>query len=153
MHEALVYKVDEAINRHDVGGLVENYAPYAVMTGGYLREPIRGRESLSHQWAAIFRAFPDLCSKVQRTFESGDSILVEYAWTGTNTGPLEAPWGIIPPTGKKVSMEGVCLLRLNPEGFIVEDKGFFDSLSLIGQLGLLSQVSELAKVTPMVRAA
>lgn len=153
MHEAFVYKLNEALNRHDVGAIVESYAPYAVMQYGDSQEPIRGLESIGHRWAAMLRAFPDITSKVLRVFESGDSVVTEYSWTGTNTGVLEVPWGIIAATGKKVTMEGVCCIRRNAEGKIVEDKVYFDSLSLFSQLGLLTQVPELARVTPMARAA
>lgn len=151
MHEAFVYKFNDAINRHDVGGLVDTYAPYAVVSGDY-REPIHGREAIGHLWAAMFRAFPDISAKVLRTFESGDWVVTEYTWTGTNTGSLEVPWGTVAPTGKRITMDGVCISRRNSDGLIVEDKGYFNALYLFSQLGLLAQVSEYAKV-PLAKAA
>ncbi|MBI2919012.1 MAG: ester cyclase [Chloroflexi bacterium] len=153
MHESFVYKFNEVLNRHDVGAIADCYAPYAVMFSGDYREPARGREAIVYNWAAMFRAFPDINAKLLRTYESGDWVVAEYSWTGTNTGFLEAPWGTVSPTGKRVTMEGVCVCRRNSEGLIVEEKGYFDSLSLFSQLGLLHQVPELAKVTPLARAA
>jgi len=152
VHEAFVYEFNEALNRHDVGALIDYYAPYAVMFSGDYREPVRGRESIGHWWAAIFRAFPDLNIKLLRSYESGDWVVSEYSWTGTNTGLLEVPWGTVAPTGKRVTMDGVCVCRRSAEGLIVEDKGYFDTLSLFSQLGLLSYVAEYAKA-PMAKAA
>ena len=44
---------------------------------------------------------PDAAAMIERTYEAGDTVIVEGRFTGTNTGPLEGPEGEMPPSGPK----------------------------------------------------
>ncbi len=62
----------------------------------------------------------------------GDKVVSRGSWTGTHTGPL----GNIPPTGKKVMVSGIDIIRV-ANGKIVEHWEATDSLGLLPQLGLI----------------
>ena len=51
-------------------------------------------------------AFPDMVGQCNNRFESGNTMVEECSWTGTNTGEMTAPDGSkIPPTGKSVNIK------------------------------------------------
>ena len=56
---------------------------------------------------------------------------------GTFSQPMSIGNGkTIPPTGKKVSLDGVTLVRMS-NGKIAEERDFFDNLDFMTQLGLM----------------
>jgi predicted ester cyclase len=67
---------------------------------------------------------------------SGEHFLGEGIFGGTHTGPLETPQGDIPATGRKVKVKFAFILDVTPEGLIAEDRSYFDSASMMSQLGL-----------------
>ncbi len=54
------------------------------------------------------------------------------SWTGTQTGPF----GGLPPTGKKVKVSGIDIIRIE-NGKIVEHWEATDNLGLLEQLGVI----------------
>jgi hypothetical protein len=69
-------------------------------------------------------------------FGQGDIICSVHRSTGTNTGDWKMPDGsMIPPTGKSIEIEMVSVAKLQ-DGQLVEEKLYFDNLSIMKQLGL-----------------
>jgi len=66
------------------------------------------------------------------------AVRVIYTWTGTGThdGPLATAKGIIPPTGKKGSIDGVLIATIK-EGKIVREETYWNVPDLLAQLGLM----------------
>jgi steroid delta-isomerase-like uncharacterized protein len=79
---------------------------------------------------------PDAKAIVERTFESGDTVIVEGRFTGTNTGPLEGPDGELPASGRTVDLPFADFSRLS-DGKIVEYRTYYDQVGLLTQLGLM----------------
>ena len=72
-----------------------------------------------------------------RSSETGDTYLGEITFRGTNTGDLKMPDGTsIPATGKPVAVHGVEFARVR-DGKLVEHNMYWDSLTMMRQLGLL----------------
>ena len=68
--------------------------------------------------------------------ESGNTMVEECSWTGTNTGEMTAPDGSkIPPTGKSVNIKN-CFIYEFENGKIKSMKNYLDMMSMMGQLGL-----------------
>ena len=82
------------------------------------------------------RAFPDGRIHADRYVESGDLVVVEGRFTGTNTGPLESPAGTLPPTGRPMVLPFADVFRV-ADGRITEHRIYYDTASMLGQLGLL----------------
>jgi steroid delta-isomerase-like uncharacterized protein len=104
----------------------------AVPTG----DRFRGREGYlqyARGWAA---AFPDLRIEILRLREGGEHCVVEYVMRGTNTGPFITSVGFVPPTWAGVEMR-VCDVIEIREGSIVRLDSYFDSATLLRQMGLL----------------
>jgi ketosteroid isomerase-like protein len=82
------------------------------------------------------RAFPDGRIHGDHYVESGDVVVVEGRFTGTNTGPLETPAGQIPATGQSLVLPFADLFRV-ADGKIVEHRIYFDTMGMLAQLGVL----------------
>ena len=82
-------------------------------------------------------AFPDLHIDVTRTIAQGDYVVVHWTTTGTHTGPMRTPSGnTVPPTGKKGTVFGSSTVEIK-NGKIARVWAFWDTASLLTQLGLL----------------
>jgi steroid delta-isomerase-like uncharacterized protein len=77
---------------------------------------------------------PDARAIVERTFEAGDTVIVEGRFTGTNTGPRPGPGGKLPPSGRPVDLPFADFSRLD-RGRIVEYRTYYDQVALLTQLG------------------
>lgn len=84
---------------------------------------------------AFHTAFPDGQIKADSQIESGDTIVVEGHFTGTNTGPLRSPAGELPPTGRRLDMRFSDIFQTK-DGRVVSHRIYFDQLEMLTQLGL-----------------
>ncbi|MBI5646502.1 MAG: ester cyclase [Ignavibacteriae bacterium] len=75
-------------------------------------------------------AFPDLRFTIHDLFADGDHVIARWTYAATNTGKFIGR----PPTGRKVSDEGISIFRVK-DGKIVEMWISQDSLGLLQQLG------------------
>jgi predicted ester cyclase len=70
-------------------------------------------------------------------FASGDTLAMEWTYTGTQTGALAGPGGTIPPSGRHVTIKGAEFITVNAQGLIVDERGYFDLVSFLTQLGVM----------------
>ncbi len=118
------------------------YAQDCVAYDPFYPEPLRGRAAIEKDAADTFRAFPDVRFEVINIFEKGDRAVGEMRMTGTNNGPLATPTGEVPATGKRVEMRGALVGRINAENLIVEERRYYDTGTMMQQLGLAPQAAE-----------
>jgi predicted ester cyclase len=86
------------------------------------------------QFIATFRtAFPDVQFTIEDMIAEGDKAVGRVTFRGTHTGEL----GGIQPTGKKVIVEGIDIIRF-ANGKAVENWYSGDMLGLMQQLGVIS---------------
>lgn len=79
----------------------------------------------------MFRdAFPDLEVTIDELVVEGDRVAVATTMRGTHRGELMN----LPPTGKRVSVTGIDMVRIE-DGKIVEHRGLTDTVGLMRQLG------------------
>lgn len=84
---------------------------------------------------AFQTAAPDNRLKALRTFEAGDTIIVEGVYSGTHTGPLAGPGGTIPATGRAFSFP-FCDVLTARDGKFVSHHIYWDNVTFLAQLGL-----------------
>jgi steroid delta-isomerase-like uncharacterized protein len=82
-------------------------------------------------------AYPDMKTNIEDIFASGDKVTVRYTMSGTNSGPFMG----MPATNKKISIEGIDILRLE-DGKAKEHWGQFDAMGMMTQLGLMKPPAE-----------
>jgi steroid delta-isomerase-like uncharacterized protein len=79
-------------------------------------------------------AFADLHFDLRRLIVQGDTVVAQWQASGTHTGPLLASIGNIPPTQKRVEIDGVSIFELQ-DGRVERSCIHWDVLSLLRQLG------------------
>jgi steroid delta-isomerase-like uncharacterized protein len=118
----------ELFDRKDVAGLMQFYTDQSVNAQPHLPQPMRGRQAIQEHFDNIASTFPDLRMVTSSVVTNDDSVAMEWTFSGTHA-----------PTGKRVSLAGVEFCKLNPQGLIIDQRGYFDVYSFMNQLGLIPQ--------------
>ena len=140
--EDLAKKWTDAFNKHDARAVAAHYAQDGVAYDPFYPEPLKGRAAIEKDAADFFRAFPDIHFEVINLFDKGDRAAGEVKMTGTNSGPLATPMGEVPATGKRIDLRGALVGRINAENLIVEERRYYDTGTMMKQLGLAPEVAE-----------
>jgi steroid delta-isomerase-like uncharacterized protein len=96
---------------------------------------VEGPEQIVELFKGWKQAFPDAAGTVTSAFASGDTAVLEVTWKGTHTGPLTTAEGTIPASGKRQETPAAIFLAFEGEK-IKESRHYFDSLTLLKQLGV-----------------
>ena len=93
---------------------------------------IVGIDSARAYYANYLTGFSHITFTIKDVFGQGNKLVKHWNFSGTHTGIFFG----IPATGKKVSIDGVTLVRMS-NGKIAEERDFFDNLDFMTQLGLM----------------
>jgi steroid delta-isomerase-like uncharacterized protein len=128
--------VDEVINQGHLEAanelVEENFVELDPLPGQR-----QGREGLKDVIGMMRTAFPDLHWVVEETISSGDKVVSRFKWSGTQRGDFLG----IPATGRKVTVPGVVIDRLN-SGKMADSRILMDTFGLMQQLGVISAPSK-----------
>ena len=126
----------EAINSGDLDAAVATFdQDCETWTPG---GPMQGRDAFRAMVEGFRTAAPDNKLTALRTFEAGDTIIVEGVYSGTHTGPLASPAGVIPATGRSFSFPYADILQAR-DGKFVSHRVYWDNAGFLGQLGLMPE--------------
>jgi len=103
-------------------------------------DPARGPQAISKYVAQVRTAFPDFKFEIKQTIVDADDIASHWTCTGTHKGDFLG----IPPTGKRVEINGVALAHVQ-EGKIVREHVYFDRLDMLQQLGVAPAAQTAAR--------
>lgn len=103
---------------------VADYRPIAPLQTGH--DGIRGM--VERAW----QTFPDYHEELHELVAEGDLVTAWFTISGTQDGP----WGMIPPTGRRVAFDEILLLRI-ADGRVVWQRGIPDNVAALRQLGIL----------------
>lgn len=123
--------------QHDARAAVQLYAEDATLVDNSTGKKLQGRKAIEEWYSVWLRAFPDVTLEFYNVLGSGDRMAAEWISRGTHTGALKTQEGEIPATGKRVELRGCFIARLTHEGLYAEDSTYFDSASMLQQLGLM----------------
>ena len=125
----------ETFNAHDIDGFASVLADDVVVEapGGLRGE---GKVACTRFYGGWFDAFPDAHVDVHGLHIVGDVAVEEGTFTGTHNGVLHGPSGDIPPTGRRVRIGYIQVLRFR-DGKHASFNLMFDRLSMLEQLGLI----------------
>lgn len=130
-----------AMDAKDKEKLARCYAVDAVIQTPDQGE-VAGREAIATYFFHFWEAMPDVRYEQLATHQAGNVAIVEGFVAGTNTGPLSLPTGgTLPPTGRRVRVRSCDVARVEA-GLISTHHAYFDQLELLGQLGLLPELSK-----------
>ncbi len=134
----LARSIHEAFNDRDFDAIAEATAPDGVITivgSGDTFEGVEGARKFIGMWAD---GFPDGRVTVDRVIAAGDEVVVEYTGTGTHTGTFSTSMGDIPATGRSVTLTFCDVLEFR-DGKVHRQRTYFDSGSMMAQLGLMAE--------------
>ncbi|MGH2824037.1 MAG: ester cyclase, partial [Thermoleophilaceae bacterium] len=133
MSEDLIQAAREEIDAFNAGdwdrlaaGVTEDTVHEEPATG----RRVQGMDALIELNQAWKAAFPDARGTVTEELACGDRVVLRITWEGTQSGALELPGGgQIPPTGKRVTVYGCQIFRIE-DGRIAESVHYFDMLGM-----------------------
>lgn len=136
-HETTMRRLYELINAADVDGFSEVMADDFVEheeTPGL--EPTR--EGVQEFFRTYLAAFPDLRFTVEDMISDGNKVVSRVKATGTHEGEFMG----MPPTGKRIDVQLIDIVRFGDDGLAHEHWGVFDALTMMQQLGAVPDGSE-----------
>jgi steroid delta-isomerase-like uncharacterized protein len=121
-----------AWNAHDADRVAAVFAVNAVLREAGSGVEHDGRAAIRERAALLLTAFPDFRLEKVVLLVDGRRHADRWIMTGTHDGELFG----IPPTGKKIQLEGSTFTTLGDDGLVIEDVQYTDNASLAVQLGL-----------------
>jgi steroid delta-isomerase-like uncharacterized protein len=121
---------EEVFNAGNLALIDELFAPNFVDHDP--SNPLPGLEGV-RQLVSMYRgAFPDLHLTIEDEITEGDKVVTRFTARGTHKGPLMG----IPPTGKRVTITAIDILRFE-NSRIAEHWGNQDLLGMMRQIGVI----------------
>ncbi|MGB7874030.1 MAG: ester cyclase [Anaerolineales bacterium] len=126
--------IEQVLNeqRHD---LVEEFLTENIELHGSGIPP--GLEVVKQWFSTYATAFPDGRTIIEDVVAEDDRVVARTTFNGTHQAEIEG----IPATGKKVSMPGITIFRLD-NGKIAEGWLVSDNLGMMQQLGVIPRPQE-----------
>lgn len=122
-------------DRKDPAALLDLYAADAKITrpgGGMM-----SRDGLPGFFTTFVQALPDFTHHLSAIIEEADTAAYEAVVTGTFTGSLLTPGGLVPPTGRGLRLPEAGFVTVNRDGMIISDVSYLDQVDMLTQLGLM----------------
>lgn len=91
------------------------------------------REGVMEFFRMYLAAFPDLRFDAEDILSSGDKVITRARATGTHEGEFMG----MPPTGKRVDVQLIDIVRFGDDGLAHEHWGVLDALAMMQQLGVV----------------
>ena len=126
----------EAYNTGDWDRWRELHAPDVVYDEVATGRRLTGHDEVLDALRSWRGAFPDGGGEVAGTAVQGDTVVLEITWTGTQTGEMITPAGTIPPSGRHQTTRACMVIEFSGDT-IVANRHYFDTMSLLQQLGAL----------------
>jgi steroid delta-isomerase-like uncharacterized protein len=135
----VVGQIVNAIRQEDAEAFGRLFADNAVMHHPLAPVPLRGRSAIRDGEQALFDAFSDVDIKVKSKLNEGQHYAVEVFLSATNTGSIDLGNGrVVPPTGNRIEVPSAWFFDLGADGLVVAERDYFDTATLMSQLGLES---------------
>jgi len=131
-------------NERDFDRALEMMHPDGELVVAGTGEVFKGHEDLRRYNTNWAEGFPDGEITIDNLIDAGDRIVVEYTGRGTHTGTLPTSMGPIPPTGKQLTLT-LCDVLEFQDGKVKKQRTYFDTGSMMAQLGLLPQEAAASK--------
>ena len=125
--------IEKVFSQHDVGYLKDTLSEDFVDLSPVAGMPSDKAGAIAW-FEQMFQNMPDMHGEVIQTVASGDKVAIRGRYTGTDEG------GFMPgmePTYKTVTMESIDIVQIGDDGKHLSHFGIQDTMSVMGQLGLL----------------
>lgn len=129
--EQLVRQHMESENVHDFDTTLATFVHprYEIIPTGDVYD---GHAEVSRYFEETRRAFPDQRNELIAMHHGENAVIVEFWLRGTHLGPLRG----LPPTGRAFECRTLAIFEFAPDGKIVCERVYFDSATILRQLGV-----------------
>ena len=135
-NEGLIRKMINVLNEHNVGKVLPFLADDVVVMNVPVNKTHHGHAGFGEFLNNWKNAFPDYKIELTNLICTADKCAVEFTARATHTGALTGPMGTIPATNKRVELKFAESYDM-VNGKIAKNRSYWDSGSLMSQLGLL----------------
>ena len=133
--EARIREYNDAWNDHDLDAIMAMHAPDMVFENHTAHERAEG-EAVRDHIGAIFETWPDIRFEGRRTDCRDGLVVQEWTATATHTSTLRRGDIEAPPSGRKISWDGLDVIPFE-DGLVKRKDVYSDSVGILGQLGLV----------------
>ena len=135
---ATVRNAYQIAERKDLEAWIDAFTPDGVFTDNSVGISYRGR-GLADVVTNYGTAFSNMHRELYNIYADGDVVVVQLALQGTHDGPLQLPFGQLPPTGKQ--MDAPCCDVFELQGGKIKRFDCYPEGSIIfAQLGVLTNL-------------
>lgn len=132
-NKAIARRLIEALNRGDIDGVAQHFAPDYVDHALPPGSP-PGPEGFKQFFGLLRKAFPDFRYTLEDEVAEGDMLVHRLTGHGTMKGEFQG----MPPTGKHAEWSEMHLARIS-NGKVMEHWAVVDQLDMLQKLGLMPQ--------------
>jgi steroid delta-isomerase-like uncharacterized protein len=126
----------KAINNHDVKTIATEYTADAQAFSPNWEGAKVGPDGATDTFTRYFKSTPDLSYTVTNSVIGGNSVTVEYTFTGTLSSPEAGTPDYM--KGKKYTLQG-CAIFVLKDNKIVKETNYFDQVAFLRQVGFFDQ--------------
>ena len=133
-------EVVEAYNNGDWERFRASHAPDVVYEEVGTGQRAEGMDEYMQLLEGWQQAIPDGAATIRRTVESGDTVVMELVWKGTQSGDLQTPGGTVPASGRQIEVEATMWSDFEGDK-VRQTRHYLDVMTLLQQLGATSEPS------------
>lgn len=142
--ERFVREAYATAERKDLEGWKSLFNSDGVFVDESIQEVYTGPADWDYPVRNYGTAFADMHRELYNMWSVGNTVFVRLALQGTHTGPLETPFGIIPPTGKKMNAPCVDIFELE-NGKIKKFDCYPEGSIILTQLGVIENLEAVVR--------
>jgi ketosteroid isomerase-like protein len=111
-NEQFIRKAYQIAEEQGVTGWIACFNDDGTFTDESIGVTYRGPKEVGIPVRIMAKAFPDIHRQLLEVYAINDIVIVELTLNGTNTGPLELPNAVIPPSGRRMKAPCCDVFRL-----------------------------------------
>lgn len=138
-NDAFVRDLFQAWNNRDYDSIAGSVAPDCTVVEEGSGRTMQGPDGFTQLAKTMFDAMPDGRFTLDHLTSQGDTVVVEYTGSGTQTGDLVLHAGTVPATGRRVTVHACDIYEVK-DGKIQKGRVYMDTGAIMSQLGLAEQL-------------
>ena len=139
--QELIAKARGVVDAFSAGDLERMVAPHDGVYHEFgTQRTMNGRDEIKEGLGGWKKAMPDAKATIRNALASGNTVVLELTWEGTQTGPLETPDGTIPASGKRQVTPATWVFDFEGDR-IKESRHYFDMATILSQIGAMPVAS------------
>lgn len=129
----------EGFNAGDWDGLRASMLPDVVYDERGTQRRIEGADAIIEVMKQWKEFNSDVVGTVTNAVASGNTVVLECSWEGTQTGPLEWAGGTVPPSGRRHVTPSAWVITFEGDK-VRESRHYFDMVTVLEQIGAVPAV-------------